>query len=39
MSSVTAKRRFSRRERRKAKQSKWRREPKRNPKKVGHGPN
>lgn len=30
---------FNRRERRKAKQSGWRRLPKANPKKVGHGPN
>lgn len=30
---------FNRRERRKAKQSGWRRQPKANPKKVGHGPN
>ena len=30
---------FNRRERRKAKQSGWHRQPKVNPKKVGHGPN
>lgn len=33
------KKRYHRRERRKTKQSNWRREPKQNPKKVGHGPN
>ena len=33
------KRRYHRRERRKAKASRWRRLPKSNPKKVGHGPN
>ena len=33
------KRRYHRRERRKAKASRWRRLPKSNPRKVGHGPN
>lgn len=39
MTSRNAKTRYNKRERRKAKQSGWKREPKRNPKKCGHGPN
>jgi len=39
MTSRYAKTKYNRRERRKAKQSDWKRGVKRNPKKHGHGPN
>lgn len=39
MASKKARKSFWRRERHKAKASMWKREPKRNPRKVGHGPN
>lgn len=38
MTARSTRKRYHRRERRKAKQSQWQREPKGNPKKVGHGP-